>query len=41
MHLSPAVVRGGIRFSVSADTTDAEIEETVQALQAIIPQLRK
>ncbi|MEI7462460.1 MAG: cysteine desulfurase family protein [Pirellula sp.] len=41
MHLNPAVVRGGVRFSVSADTTDAEIEETVQALQAIIPQLRK
>ena len=41
MKLNPAVVRGGIRFSVSADTTDAEIEETVQALQAIIPQLRK
>ena len=41
MQLNPAVVRGGIRFSVSADTTDAEIEETVQALQTIIPQLRK
>jgi cysteine sulfinate desulfinase/cysteine desulfurase-like protein len=41
MHLEPAVVRGGIRFSVSADTTDAEVEETVRALKAIIPQLRK
>lgn len=41
MQLEPAVVRGGIRFSVSAETTIAEIEATVQALKTIVPQLRK
>ena len=41
MQLDPSVVRGGIRFSVSAETTTDEIEETILELSAIIPRLRK
>ena len=39
MHLSPSIVRGGIRFSVSAETQDVEIDQTVSALVEIIPKL--
>ena len=39
MQLEPSIVRGGIRFSVSAETTSNEIDETVAALSKIIPKL--
>jgi cysteine desulfurase len=40
MQLAPSIIRGGIRFSVSADTLDSEIEQTVQILRNILPRLR-
>ena len=39
MGLTPSVVRGGIRFSVSAETNDAEIDQAVQELVLIVPRL--
>ena len=39
MGLTPSVVRGGIRFSVSAETNDAEIDQAVQELVVIVPRL--
>ncbi len=39
MGLAPLLVRGGIRFSVSAETKEAEIEQAVQSLAAIVSRL--
>lgn len=39
MGLDSLVVGGGIRFSVSAETLDSEIEQTVAALATIVPRL--
>jgi len=39
MGLDSLVVGGGIRFSVSAETLDSEIEQTVASLAAIVPRL--
>jgi len=41
MGLPVSIVQGGIRFSVSADTSDVEIDTTVESLRKIIPRLRK
>ncbi len=39
MGLAPLLVRGGIRFSVSSETQEAEIEQAVQSLAAIVSRL--
>ncbi len=39
MQLDPKVVRGGIRFSVSAETLDSEIDQVVKSLVGIVPRL--
>ncbi len=39
MGLAPLHVRGGIRFSVSKETNNAEIEQAVQSLAAIVARL--
>ncbi len=39
MGLAPLLVRGGIRFSVSAETKEAEIEQAVKSLAAIVSRL--
>ena len=39
MGLDSLVVGGGIRFSVSAETLDSEIEQTVASLATIVPRL--
>ncbi len=39
MQLNAAIVRGGIRFSVSAETTDSEIDQTVATLTRIVANL--
>ncbi|MEQ1825228.1 MAG: cysteine desulfurase family protein [Pirellula sp.] len=41
MQLPDAVIRGGIRFSLSAENTSLDIEQTVEALRSIVPRLRK
>jgi cysteine desulfurase len=41
MRLDASIVRGAIRFSVSAENTPKEIDATVQALSSIVPRLRK
>jgi cysteine desulfurase len=39
MGLDPTLIRGGIRFSLSAETTVHEINQTVEALSQLIPKL--
>ena len=39
MRLAPSVIRGGIRFSVSAETLDSEIDQVVESLTRIVPRL--
>lgn len=39
MGLETKIIRGGIRFSVSAETTALEIEQTVETIRKIIPKL--
>jgi cysteine desulfurase len=41
MQLDPRVVRGGIRFSVSAETLDSEIDQVVESLTQIVSRMRK
>ena len=41
MQLDPKVVRGGIRFSVSAETRESEIDQVVESLTRIVPRLLK
>lgn len=41
MHLPSEVVRGGIRFGVSVETTQAEVIATAEELARLIPKLRQ
>ena len=41
MRLDPSIIRGGIRFSLSAETLDQEIDQVVESLTAIVPRLTK
>ncbi len=41
MRLESMLVRGGIRFSVSAETLDSEIDKVVESLVEIVPRLMK
>lgn len=41
MHLPPEVVKGGIRFGVSIETTEAEVIDTAEQLARLIPKLRQ
>lgn len=39
MRLDPSIIRGGIRFSLSAETLDQEIGQVVESLTAIVSRL--
>ncbi len=39
MRLDPSIIRGGIRFSLSAETLDQEIDQAVESLTAIVRRL--
>ena len=39
MQLDPKVIRGAIRFSVSAETLESEIDQVVESLKRIMPRL--
>jgi cysteine desulfurase len=41
MHLDTSIVSGGIRLSISAETSDCEIEQAVASLATIMPRLMK
>ena len=41
MLLDPSIIRGGIRFSLSAETLDQEIDQVVESLTAIVGRLAK
>ncbi len=41
MHLEASIVNGGIRFSVSAETLESEIDQAVASLATIVPRLMK
>jgi cysteine desulfurase len=41
MRLDPKVIQGGVRFSLSAQTSQAEIDETARQLARIVPSLCK
>ncbi len=40
MRLDPSIVRGAIRFSLSAESNDPEVDQVVEALTEIVPRLR-
>ena len=39
MRLDPSIIRGGIRFSLSAETLEQEIDQAVESLTAIVQRL--
>ena len=39
MRLDPSIIRGGIRFSLSAETLEQEIDQAVESLTAIVLRL--
>jgi len=41
MHVPTAVLAGAIRFSLSHETTESEVDQTVRALTSILPRLTK
>ena len=41
MHLPPEIIKGGIRFGVSVETTQAEVIATAEELARLIPKLRQ
>ena len=41
MRLDPSIIRGGIRFSLSAETLDQEIDQVVESLTAIVSRLTR
>ena len=41
MRLDPSIIRGGIRFSLSVETLDREIEQVVESLSVILPRLTR
>lgn len=40
MRLDPSIVRGAIRFSLSSESNDPEVDQVVEALTEIVPRLR-
>lgn len=40
MKLDPSIIRGAIRFSLSAESNDQEVDQVVGALTEIVPRLR-
>jgi cysteine desulfurase len=41
MHLPPEIVKGGIRFGVSVETTEEEVVTAAEQLSLLVPKLRQ